>query len=644
MQIPRIGESLQKEQEDFLKIFAKDCRWMILKMLQKAESGHPGGSLSSIDFLTVLYALIISQTGEKIVISNGHITPAVYSVLAALDYVDRAALLSTFRAAGSIFEGHVARCVPGVWYGTGPLGIGLSAACGFALAEKMQKTGRKVFGVLGDGEADEGQIFEMMNFAAKNRLNNLIVFCDFNGVQLTDALEKIMPVNITGHFQAAGWRVIEVDGHDYRDIWRGISGAYEGATEAAGAGDDGKPVLIMARTVMGKGVDFMETEGLAHRATWHGKAPSAEQVEKVIGNFVLTADERKLIEEFAGQVKWKPEQPVLEWPEKNSLNPGQAVLYPAEELTDCRTAYGKALKDLADVNPQILALTADLRGSVMTKYLAEAYPDRHIECGISEQHMMTLAGGLSLAGYVPFVSTFGVFMTSRAKDQARVNDVNNTNVKMVATHCGLSVGEDGPTHQAIDDAGSFLGLFNTKVIEPADPNHTDRMIRYIATHDGNFYVRMGRHKIPVITGEDGLPFYGIDYVYEYGKTDLLRAGTGVTVVAVGSMVHEALEAWKLMAARGKSFELIAVSSIKQFDRTVLESIKKTGRVVTVEDHNAKSGLYSQLATFILGEGLKVSLFESLAVNSYQRSGKYEDLYAATGLNAENVLKYLDKII
>jgi transketolase len=643
MQIPRIGEKLQKDQEDFLKIFDKDCRWMILEMLKKAQSGHPGGSLSSIDFLTVLYAAIISRTGEKIVISNGHITPAVYSVLAELGYVDRTALLSTFRAVGSIFEGHVARCVPGVWYGTGPLGIGLSVACGFALTEKMQKTGRKVFGVLGDGEADEGQVYEMMNFAAKNQLNNLIVFCDANGVQLTDALEKVMPVNITGHFQAAGWRVIEVDGHDYQDIWRGISEAYDGTAEAAGVTDD-RPVLIMAKTVMGKGVDFMEAEGLAHRATWHGKAPSAEQVEKVIGNFILSAEERRMLDEFAAQVKWKPEMPVLEWPEKNNLNPGKPTLYPVTELTDCRTAYGKALKDLADLNPQILALTADLGGSVMTKFLAEAYPDRHLECGISEQHMMSLAGGLSLAGFVPFVSTFGVFMTSRAKDQARVNDINNTNVKMVATHCGLSVGEDGPTHQAIDDAGSFLGLFNTRVIEPADPNHTDRVIRHITTHDGNFYVRMGRHKIPVITAEDGQPFYGTDYLYEYGRTDLLREGSSMTVVAVGSMAHEVLEAWKKMAAGGKRFELIIASSIKQFDQTLADSIKKTGRVVTVEDHNAKSGLHSQVASFILEQGLKVDLFEALAVSSYQRSGKYEDLYAAAGLDSENVLKYLDKII
>jgi len=156
--------------------------------------------------------------------------------------------------------------------------------------------------------------------------------------------------------------------------------------------------------------------------------------------------------------------------------------------------------------------------------------------------MISLAGGMSLSGFVPFASTFGAFISSRAKDQARVNDINQTNVKMVATHCGLSVGEDGPTHQAIDDMGSFLGMFNTHVIEPADPNHCDRIIRYIASHYGNFYVRMGRHKIPVLTKEDGSLLYGEDYQYEYGKTEVLRSGSTVTIVASGSVVSEALAA------------------------------------------------------------------------------------------------------
>lgn len=635
MKIPQIGEQLNAEQLELFRVIAKDCRWMILEMVKNAQSGHPGGSLSSIDFLTVLYAAIISQTGEKIVISNGHISPAVYSILAEMGYLDREDLVKSFRKAGSVFEGHVTRHVPGVWYGTGPLGIGASVASSMAWAEKFHGSQQKVFAVIGDGEAQEGEIYEMMNFSAKYQLDNLIVFCDHNDVQLSDSLAKIMPINVTGHFQAAGWEVMEINGHDYQEIWNALGKAYQ---------IKGKPVLIVAKTVMGKGVDFMEKEGLAHQATWHGKAPSAEQIAQPLQTLILSEEEQKLLVDFRQQVKWKPEKPQLQWPETNSINPGQPKLYVASELTDCRTAYGQALKDLADHNPSIVALDADLRASVMTKFLAEAYPERHIECGISEQHMVSVAGGLSLVGMIPFASTFGAFMSSRAKDQARVNDVNMTNVKMVATHAGLSVGEDGPTHQAIDDMGSFLGFLNTKVIEPADPNQTDRIIRYIATHNGNFYVRMGRHKFPILTKENGEPFYGLDYVYQYGKTDTIRSGHGLTVIATGAMVYEALEAWRKLNEKGKPFQLVAVSSIKQFDQNLAQSISSTGQVLTIEDHNLRSGLHSQVATFILENGLSVKKFAGLGVREYQLSGKAEELYAHAGIYRENIVQYIENKI
>src|SRR6185295_5037155 len=200
---------------------------------------------------------------------------------------------------------------------------------------------------------------------------------------------------------------------------------------------------------------------------------------------------------------------------------------------------------------------------------------------------------------VPFCSTFGAFMSSRAKDQARVNDINRTNVKMVATHCGLSVGEHGPTHQAIDDMGSFLGLFHTGVLEPADPNHCDRMVRFIAAHYGNFYVRMGRHKLPVLTKENGEVLFDAEYQYEYGKCELLRRGTDLTIAASGSMVSEALRAQEKLLQEGISVEIIIVSSPKKFDANLEISIRKTKKLITVEDHNPYSGFGGQIAQFII---------------------------------------------
>ena len=279
----------------------------------------------------------------------------------------------------------------------------------------------------------------------------------------------------------------------------------------------------------------------------------------------------------------------------------------------------------------------------MTKFVAADHPEQYIECGIAEQHMVSVAGGLSLCDFIPFASTYAVFMSSRAKDQARLNDINYTNVKMVSTHAGLSVGQDGPTHQAIDDAGSFLGMFNTMVIDPADPNQTDRIIRYIASHYGNFYVRVGRHKIPTITKKDGSVFYDADYKYEYGRTDVLREGNDLTVVAIGSMVDHALKAHSLLTQQGISAEIIAATSIKKFDQTLINSIQKTKKLVTIEDHNPYSGLASQITLTLATHNIQLEKFLPLAVKEYQLSGKADELYENTGLSVEKITESIKNL-
>ena len=627
---------LTPPQIDLLKAFSQSCRHSILAMVTNAQSGHPGGSLGCIDYLSLLYTQVISQTGEPVVISNGHISPAVYSVLAEMGYIPKEEAVAGFRKIGQPYEGHVTRHVPGVWYGTGPLGCGISAASGFALAQKLShETSSHVYALVGDGESQEGQVYEMMNFAHKYKLNNFIVFLDYNHVQLSDGLEKIMPLTPMAQWQAAGWQVIEVDGHDFQDMWRGLNEAHKVVD---------KPVLLLAHTIMGKGVNFMEETGLEHKADWHGKAPKAEQAKPVLAALELSPEQQTLLDTFRNtQIHWKPKQP--EFPtllSKVNIDPGKPIDYPIDQLTDCRTAYGKALLNLAKNNTQVVALTADLADSVKTNYVKEEIPERHIECGIAEQHMVSCSGGLSLAGFVPFCSTFGAFMTSRAKDQARVNDINQANVKMVATHCGLSVGEDGPTHQAIDDMGSMLGLFNTMVIEPADANHCDRIIRYIASHYGNFYVRMGRHKLPVLIKENGEPLFGGDYVYEYGRCDVLRSGTDITLVASGSVASEALKAVEQLQTQKNvpSVELIIVSSLKKFDETLFTSIKKTKRVITVEDHGTRSGVGSQLARELLLRDVAVEKFQMLGVEEYQLSGDALELYDAAGISARHIAQAL----
>ncbi|MCF7830735.1 transketolase [Candidatus Gracilibacteria bacterium] len=631
--IPSDSEKLGKERLEFLEAFKRNCKRTILEMLRTSQSGHPGGSLSCLDFLAVLYAFRISHTQEKIIVSNGHISPGVYAVLAEMGVVDKEEVIKTYRQFNSNFEGHVTRHVPGIYYGTGPLGIGVSVASGLAWAGKKNKETAKVFGVMGDGEMQEGQVHEMALWAAKEKLDNLVLFVDYNRVQLTDSLEKTLPIDVVEFFKSKNWKVIEIDGHNDEQIWEAIHGSCK----------KGRPLAIIGKTIMGKGIPGMEEDGEKLSSTWHGKAPKPEQIDEMLGKkeLLVTEEELKVLEDFRKERKFIPLKPsFVENLKPMNLDTGDPILYGLDEITDCRSAYGKALLDLAKRNKNIVASTADLGGSVMTKFVAAELPDQFIEFGIAEQNMVSVSGGLSLLDIVPFCSTFGAFMTSRGRDQARVNDINRTNVKMVSTHCGLSVGEDGPTHQAIDDMVSMSALLNTNVIEPADPNHCDRIIRYVASHYGNFYVRMGRAKLPALTKEDGSVFFDENYTYKYGQTDILRSGSEITILASGACVHEALKA-RDKAKNPNKIEIIIVSSNKKFDQTLEDSIRRTKKVVTVEDHGVYGGLGMSVANFCVEKGIELQKFKSLGVREYQLSGKPAELYRAARIDSESILKELN---
>jgi transketolase len=633
--IPQLGEELSEAQISFLQTFTKSARQAILEMVTNAQSGHPGGALSCIDYIATLYAFRIGQTGEKVVISNGHVSPCVYSTLAEMGYIPREEVIENFRKVGKIYEGHITRHVDGVEYGTGPLGVGVSVASSFALSEKKKGTDRRAYFLMGDGECQEGQVHEMINFSKHYKLNNLIGFIDYNKVQLTASMKDTLDIDVIATFKAGNWHVIEINAHNYQEIWKAIS-------EANTITD--KPVVIVGHSIMGQGSPFMQPAGEAIKPDWHGKAPSHEDIAADIELLQTTAEESALLNDFrANNVTWKPTH--AHYPEKLSsteINTGTPIINEAGTVTDCRGAYGKALLDLAKLNPQIVALTADVKGSVKTDGVSKELPDQYIECGIAEQHMISAAGGLSIDGFIPFASTFGAFIASRAKDQARVNDINYCNVKMVATHCGLSVGEDGPTHQAIDDMGSFLGFYNTNVIEPADANQTDHIIRYIASHYGNFYVRMGRHKFAILLKEDGTPFYDADYQYQYGRSDVIREGSDLTIAASGAMVSEALAARD--ALEGKlSIEVVAVSSIKQFDETLINSIKKTGKLITAEDHNPACGLGTTLPAYLTEQDISLQGFKPIGVREYQLSGKQHELYEVAGIDSGAIVKACEEL-
>lgn len=617
------NEELTKEELERLQEISRIAKGDILTMTTLAKSGHPGGSMSSLDIFIVLfsYANLKEEPRDRIVISHGHTSPGVYAALARLGYLPVEEVIAFFRKGGSPYEGHVVRGIPFIDWSTGNLGQGLSAACGFAIASKLKKENNYVFCVMSDGEQQKGQVSESRRFAKKYGLSNIKVIVDYNKMQICGSIEKVMPQNIIENYLSDGWDVIEIDGHDHNEIYRAIRKSLQIEN----------PVCVLAHTVMGKGVPFME-----NNEKYHGTPLSENEFKAAME--ILGLDDRlnEYKEKRKGTWSFRLE---FEDSKIDSLDVGEPFIYFPEENVDNRTAFGRALKDLADKNipygRYISVFDCDLAPSVKTLEFQEAYPEFFFESGIQEHSTATIAGALSTSGILTFFADFGVFGIDETFNQHRLNDINGTNLKLILTHVGLDVGQDGKTHQCIDYIGLARCLYNFKVIVPCDPNQTDKVIRYIAKTPGNFMVAMGRSRWPVILKEDGTPFYGEKYEFHYGKADILRDGKDVLIVTYGAMVEKALKVRESLQKSGISVAVVNMACVLEEDTETLCKFLSAPVIVTYEDHNYLTGIAPLISRFLLEKKYQ-GTFLSFGVKKYGVSGSPEEAYIAEGLDVDSV--------
>ncbi|MBW6515277.1 MAG: transketolase [Candidatus Cloacimonetes bacterium] len=607
-----------------LKEKALIARAAILKATTLAGSGHPGGSMSTIDILLTLYEMLNikpdnfqREDRDRVVVSNGHVSPGVYAALASNNFMPMEDFISQFRLCGSIFEGHIERSVPGVEWGTGNLGQGLSAGCGFALASKIKGLPYKVIVMMGDGEQQKGQLSEARRFAAKYKLDKLTAIVDYNRLQISGKINDIMPQNIKENYLSDGWHVLEIDGHSFTEISNSII--------EASAID--KPVMILARTVMGKGVSFME-----NKEKYHGAAISEEQLTEALRELGFEND-IEIYKELR-----RAYQPLtscdLRDTQNYKLKAGEAILY--EKPLDNRSAWGNAIADLAKINKKepytpLLVFDCDLQGSVKTNDFEKELPQNFFQCGIMEHHTATMSGAISLEGFQTFFADFGVFGVDETYNQHRLNDINHTNLKAIVTHVGLDVGEDGKTHQCLDYLALMRNLYHFRPIIPVCPNQTDRVIRYLIDKKGNYLVAMGRSKVPIITKEDGSPYYDEQYRFEYGIADIIRDGNDGALLTMGTLAGKALEVVDRLSEKDIHLQLWAISCPTAIDNICLQKAASTGLIFTYEDHNVNSGLGSIVADKLMESNLNPKLVK-FGVTDYALSGKSEDVLRYAGLD------------
>ena len=303
-----------------------------------------------------------------------------------------------------------------------------------------------------------------------------------------------------------------------------------------------------------------------------------------------------------------------------------------------RVAYGKALVELGKENPNIVVLDADLSGSTQTKFFAKEFPDRFLNMGIAEQNMIGVAAGLASTGKIPFASSFAMFACGRAWEFVR-NSVchNQFNVKICATHAGLTMGEDGASHQIIEDIAIMRAIPHMTVIVPADATEARLATRAIAEFFGPVYMRLGRSNVPVLFDEK-------DFEFKIGKAQVIKPGIDVSIFAYGVMVSRALWAQELLQAEGISAEIINVSTIKPLDKeTILTSVQKTGCAVVCEEHNIHGGLGDAIAS-ILTENYPVPMQRLGIMDQFGQSGKSDELLVHYGLTKEKIAELAKKTI
>ena len=603
-----------------LQYRAEMLRVHSINMTSASASGHPTTCMSAAEVMSVLFFDEMrydprnpdSLANDEFVLSKGHAAPVLYAAYAEAGTIP-VAELQELRNFDSRLEGHpIPGRAPGVRVATGSLGQGLAAAIGMALAINHDGGGQRVYALLGDGEMAEGSVWEAMNLAPHLGVSNLCAILDMNRLGQSDpTLFGWDGAGYAAKAAAFGWDVHECDGHDVA--------ALQDALAAARAAD--RPSFIVARTVKGKGVSFLED----HEAM-HGKPVPSDQHEAALAEVqARIAALGKPASPAAGAAGDAPAA-------ASDAAPGPAPVtldtsYEKGAKIATRKAFGAALAKLGAVDPDLFVLDADVKNSTFTDAFFGAFPERSVECFIAEQNLIGIATGLQARGKRAFAATFAAFL-SRAYDQIRMAAHSHANLKLAGSHTGVSIGEDGASQMGLEDVSMLRAVLGSAVLCPADGVAAEKLTCLAANYDGVSYVRTARPDVAVI--------YGNDEPFELGGSKVLRSSLAdrVTLVGAGVTLHEALAAADLLAAEGIAARVIDCYSVKPLDEATLrQAAADTEAIVTAEDHYPEGGLGEAVAAAVSGAGAPVHV---QAVRRTPHSGKGAELLAEQGLDAAGI--------
>jgi transketolase len=572
-----------------------------LVALCAAGSGHAGGTLSIMDIAAALYLRVADhdpqnaywEDRDRIVWSTGHKAPSLYLGLAFAGFcpLDDIALL---RKLWSPYQGHPHWLkLSGVEVSTGSLGQGLSIAVGIALAGRLNNKSYKTFCIMGDGEQQEGQVWEAAMEASHHNLGNLIAIIDCNKLQIDGKVSDVMNVDpLDEKYRSFGWEVIRIDGHDMKQVVEGLEKAKASVN---------KPVVLLAETVKGKGVSFMEDQ-----AGWHGKNPNKDELVKGLTelNLLDKIPYQALLDKakfYQVEVDRRLESKMPKFGENYWWNVPETM---KAKMEPTRKGFGQSLADNGG-DERVVCLGLDISGSITISDFYAGKPERQrrwISMGIAEQSATSAAAGLAKEGKLPVLGTYATFAAARNLDQIRTSVCyGNFNVMIAGAHGGVSVGPDGATHQALEDLFSMCGLPNMAVVVPCDAVETRKATTFmLLKHEGPKYIRFAREATPIVTTENTPFIFGHANVIRLRKekpnfVDAFETVLGaayenenedLSILACGPMVPEALRAaWILKREFGYESRVLNLHTLKPIDEAaIVRAAQETGVLITAEEH------------------------------------------------------------
>jgi transketolase len=597
-------------------LIADLCRINTLFMIMQAGSGHIGSSFSSTDIITWLWTEYLrdpngeTADADTYFSSKGHDAPALYSLLIAMEKLGFDLLPKLRQLHG--LPGHPDVSTPFIATNTGSLGMGISKAYGIARANRFTGRSGRIVVMTGDGELQEGQIWESLQPVANERLAEITVIVDHNKLQSDSAVSAVSDLGpIEDKFRAFGWEVRRGDGHDFA-VLRDTLAHFDTVTD--------KPKVLIADTIKGKGVSFME--GLAcgdQTYHFHAGAPSLTDYVAATREMIARVNER-----LAG----------LGQPEVALTSASVPVRIAPKQPEKLVLAYGDELLAMARQRPEIVVMDADLLSDCGIEAFKEELPDRFIECGIAEQHMVSAAGGLALRGVLPVVHSFACFLSTRANEHIYNNATEKTKIIYTATLAGVVPGGPGHSHQSVRDISAIGAVPGLVAVEPCSEREARLAIRWaVEQNPDSTYLRFVN--VPL-----DLPYsLPADYALQVGRGVVLRPGTDVALVGYGPVLLT--NAWKAadqLALQGVSAAVIDLPWLNRIDDAwVKDVLGRFSKIVTLDNHYLEFGQGVMVAAALARTGVRAEV-APIGITGVPACGTNAEVLAHHGLDGPSIAR------